>query len=67
MKNFGSGGTFFSIKTKNGRDIRALSLYTGESELLLFPNSVFKIKTALSSQEVNITMSCRHALGALYY
>ena len=67
MKSFGSGGTFYNIKSKNGRNIRAFSMFPEEEELLLFPNSVFKDISALSSQEVNITITYRHALGALYF
>ena len=51
MQHFGNGGTFFRISCY-GRDISPLSLFAEENELLLLPNSVFKVQTALSSREV---------------
>jgi hypothetical protein len=51
MQHFGSGGTFFKISCY-GRDISALSLFAAEKELLLLPNSVFKVRISLSSLEV---------------
>ena len=53
LRQFGSGGTFFKLIICNGRDISALSLFADESELLLLPNSVFKVLTVLSSREVS--------------
>ena len=53
LRQFGSGGTFFKLLIRNGRDISPLSLFAEESELLLLPNSVFKVLTVLSSREVN--------------
>jgi hypothetical protein len=53
LQQFGSGGTFFKLLIRNGIDISPLSLFAGENELLLLPNSVFKVRTALSSSEVN--------------
>jgi len=52
LKQFGSSGTFFKIKILYGRDISGLSLFPDECELLLMPNSVFTVQTALSSAEV---------------
>ena len=53
LRQFGSGGTFFKLLIRNGRDISPLSLFAEESELLLLPNSIFKVHTVLSSREVN--------------
>jgi NAD:arginine ADP-ribosyltransferase len=52
LQQFGNGGTFFKLSIF-GRDITQLSLYPEENELLLLPNSVFKVLTALSSREVS--------------
>ena len=52
LRQFGNGGTFFKIKTKYGRDIGPLSLFPTEREILLLPNSVFVVKSVLSSEEV---------------
>jgi hypothetical protein len=51
LQQFGNGGTLFKI-TNHGFDISLLSLFRGENELLLLPNSGFVVKTALSSHEV---------------
>jgi hypothetical protein len=51
MQQFGNGGTFFRLSVRSGRDIGPLSLFP-ENELLLLPNTVFEVQTALSSREV---------------
>ena len=52
LDQFGAAGTFFKLKIRYGRDISSLSLFPEECELLLEPNSVFTVQTALSSSEV---------------
>jgi hypothetical protein len=52
LQQFGNGGTFFKLSIF-GHDISPLSLFPEEGELLLLPNSVFKVLTALSSREVS--------------
>ena len=66
MERFGNGGTFFKLNILFGRDISALSLFPGERELLLLPNSVFEVKVALSADEVNVPFPFRHTEGELF-
>jgi len=66
LRQFGSGGTFFKLAIRFGRDISPLSLFPDENELLLLPNSVFKVKTALSSGEVSEASLPAHIFSAAW-
>jgi hypothetical protein len=52
IKAFGNGGTLFKLKIFDGRDISKLSLYESEMEVILWPNSTFRVTATLSSDEV---------------
>jgi hypothetical protein len=67
LQHFGNGGTLFRLVIRSGRDISLLSLFSGESELILMPNSVFTVKIALSSQEVSCGVLTRVPVGQRLY
>ncbi len=52
LSSFGSNGTLFKIEIREGRDISKLSLFSRENEVLLPPNSTFRVAATLSSDEV---------------
>jgi hypothetical protein len=52
LKCFGAGGTLMKLDVIDGRDISGLSLFQDEMEVLLPPNSTFKVTVALSSEQV---------------
>jgi hypothetical protein len=58
LSQFGTGGTFFKLKVLNGRNIKDLSLFPREQELLLLPNSNFVVETAIPSEQVSIGVRC---------
>jgi len=51
LKQFGKRGTIFKLIVHNGRDIRRLSLFRNENELLLPPNSTFVVELALACEK----------------
>ncbi len=67
MAQFGGGGTFFKMDILYARDLSSLSLFPDERELLLMPNSVFTVQTALSSTEVAAALSPLDQTGSCFF
>eukprot|EP00727_Mastigamoeba_balamuthi_P008290 m51a1_g4083 putative uracil-dna glycosylase (614) ;mRNA; f:28159-30449 len=46
----GPGGVVFRIKTRSGKNIRSVSYIRGEGEILLSPNTTFRVKNPVHSE-----------------
>ena len=51
LRQFGGEGTLFKISVDSARDVSKLSLFPEEREVLLLPNSTFKVVATLSREE----------------